>query len=263
MKIGKTSKALIICCLCIYNLQPAASQEWLFRAHSSEIFPESPATGCFLSSFADMRLRDDFGMKEMMHAQVNGNWVRGGNCLLTSLAHYGYTHYGDLQLAIGYGRNFGNRFSLCTRLFYSVQHARDYPARHSISTDFAFACRITPTLWVETTVFNPFLMRYGLIGKEVIPLKFSISCGYLPSRKLLVALTMSKSLPGAWEINGRILTQAAQPLLLAADCSNHRIALTVSIVHKRFLFNIQTAWHYRIALSPRIGMSVFPENMKP
>jgi hypothetical protein len=217
-----------------------------------------PASSCFLPSFVEARFRNDFGMKEMMYAQIDGVLSLNRNCLLMSVNHYGYTNYGYLQTAAGYGRNFGDRFVLAARVFYLLEHARDYPARHSLTTDFAFACRISPKLWLEATAYNPFMLRYGIVGKEVIPLRFSVGCGYLPLPNLLVVLTTTKYLPGAWEVNGRFLTQPAKPLLLAVDCSNQRLSLLVSILYKRFLFSIQAAWHYRISFSPQIGCSYFP-----
>lgn len=230
------------------------------RAHIVEKSAESPALGCFTPTFAGVHFRNDFGTKEMMFTNAEGMLALQKNRLLFSVTHYGYANYGELKLSVGYGRNFGDRFAMTARIFYLMAHARDYPARHSLCTDFAIACRASPKLLFDATVYNPFMMRYGIVGQDVIPLKFSIGCTYTPVRKLLLSLIMSKELPGGWVVDCRFMTQPLPPLLLAVDCSNLRLGVYVGWQFRRFLISAQATWHYRIAVSPEIGGFYFDAN---
>lgn len=260
MKTKQILKILVFSCLSLIISNPCGAQEWMMRAHIVEKSAESPALGCFTPTFAGVHFRNDFGTKEMLFTNAEGMLALQKNKLLFSVTHYGYANYGELKLSVGYGRNFGDRFAMTARIFYLMAHARDYPARHSLCTDFAIACRASPKLLFDATVYNPFMMRYGIVGQDVIPLKFSIGCTYTPVRKLLLSLIMSKELPGGWVVDCRFMTQPLPPLLLAVDCSNLRLGVYVGWQFRRFLISAQATWHYRIAVSPEIGGFYFDAN---
>lgn len=244
---------LFISFLCSLASLQGLSQEQLMNVHAVEKSAEMPAMSCFVQTFVGFHFRNDFGMKEMMYAEVVGKMNIRKNILSFSVNHYGYANYGDFMLAVGYGRNFGDRFAMSARIFYMLSHARGYPPRHSLCADFAFSCKVTPKLWLDATVYNPFMLRYGVVGKEVIPLRFGVGCTYLPVRKLLLSVTVSKPLPGAWEVTGRFLTQPIAPLLLGADCSNNHLGVYIGVIYREFVVSVQAAWHYRISVSPEIG----------
>jgi len=88
-------------------------------------------------------------------------------------------------------------------------------------------------------------------------MKFSVGCAYKPVRKFLLSLTMSKVLPGSWEVDFRFMTQPMDPLLLEAGCSNHRLGLYIGWKHKHLLLSVSAGWYYRISVSPEIGCFYF------
>ena len=253
MKTKVVINILVISSLCLLTPVKGVSQDFLIRAHAAEIVANMPALSCFIPTFTGFHFRNDFGMKEMMFADVVSNINIRKNILLLAVNHYGYANYGDFKLTAGYGRNFGDRFAMTARIFYLMAHARGYPPRHSLCADFAFACKVSPKLLLDAAVYNPFLLRYGVTGQEVIPLEFAVGCTYVPIQKLLLSLTMSKSLPGAWEVTGRFMTHPIAPLLLAADCSNNHLGVYIGLIYKKFLISMQATWHYRISVSPEIG----------
>lgn len=260
MKTKIKKKILIFSCLYVATTLLGNAQASLFRADMVEKIAKRPALSCFSTSCAGFHCRNDFAVKEMMFAEVYGIWIRHRNVILASVNHYGYANYGDMQLSVGYGRNFGDRFAMTARLFYMMAHARDYPARHSLCADFAVACKINPKLYMDVAVYNPFVMRYGIVGQEVIPLEFRMGCTYAPLPKLLMSCSVAKSLPGAWEVDCRLMTQPVVPLLLAVDCSNTRLGVFIGLIYKKFLFSVQAAWYYRISVSPQVGGQCYWED---
>ena len=235
------------------------AQDVLFRVYSAETAAERPSVSCFTPSQIGLHIRNDFCTKEMMFAEITGQLTLRKNVLFASIKHYGYANYGEMKLSVGYGRNFGNRFAMTAQVFYLMAHARGYPARHSLCADFGFAYRLSPKLMLDAAVYNPFMLRYGIVGQEVIPMKFTVGCSYAPVRKLLTALSLSKTQPGAWEVSGLFLTQPIEPLLLAAECSNSHLGVYVGWRHRRLLFSVRATWHYRISVSPEIGGFYFHE----
>lgn len=261
MKTKKLLKLLVVNCLYLAAPHRCLSQDALLCAFATEIAADRPSIGCFTPSWAGFHVRNDFCTKEMTTAEITGQLTLHNNVLCASVNHYGYANYGEMKLSVGYGRNFGDRFAMTARIFYLMAHARSHPSRHSLCVDFAIACRASPKLLFDATVYNPFMLRYGIVGQEVIPMQFSIGCTYTPARKLLLSLSTSKTLPGAWEVDFRFATRLAEPLLLAAECSNHRIGLYVGWRFKQLLFSARAAWHYRISVSPEIGGHYFHKTL--
>ena len=257
MKTKNIVKILVFSVLCLLGVNMLRAQDALLRVYSAEICDESSAPVCFSSTYACVRFRNDFGTKEMMFADATGVLKFRKNVTLLSVNHYGYAQYGDFRFSVGYGRNFGDRFGMTARIFYLMAHARGYPPRHSLCADFSTACKVSDKWVIDASVYNPFMLRYGVVGQEVIPMRFSIGCAYVPARKLLVSARMSKTLPGAWEVGCRVVTQPLPPLLLAADCSNSHLGFYVGWLCGRFLFSAQAAWYYRVSVSPQLGIGYF------
>lgn len=260
MKTKRFIRILVFSCLYIAVPAEGCGQDGLFRVYTAEISPETPSLSCFSDSYAAFHFRNDFGMKEMMFAEVSSTWMRKRNAILLSVNHYGYASYGEIKLAVGYGRNFGDRFAMTARIFYLMAHARGYPGSHSLCTDFSLAYKATSKFWLDATVFNPFMLHYGVVGQEVIPLKFSIGCTFIPLQKFLLSLHTSKTLPGEWEVDGRFMAQPISPLLLAVNGSNHRLGIFIGLIYRKFLITIEAAWHYRVSVSPQIGGYYFPSS---
>lgn len=257
MKTKNIVKILAFSVLCLKVPDGLRAQDALMQVYGAEISTESPASGCFSSTYACTRFRNDFGTKEMMFAEAAGMLLKKRNGVLASVSHYGYVHYGDFKLGIGYGRNFGDRFAMTARVFYLMAHARGHPVRHSLCADFSTACKVSEKLVLDAAVYNPFMLRYGVVGQEIIPMRFSVGCAYVPARKLLVSLRMAKALPGGWEVGCRVISQPVPPLLLAADCSNSHLGFYVGWLCGRFLLSAQAAWYYRISVSPQLGIGYF------
>lgn len=259
MKTKNFIKILFLSCLYMAVLVEGRSQDWLMRVYSAEILPEMPAMSCFSDANVGFHIRNDFGMKEMMCADVTTAWHRKKNLLLMTVSHYGYANYGEMQMSVGYGRNFGDRFAITARIFYLMTHARGYPASHSLCVDVALAYKVTPKLWLDAAVYNPFMLRYGIVGQDVIPLRFAVGCAFTLMQKFLISLTTSKLLPGEWEVDGRFMMQPITPLLLALNCSNARLGVYIGLMYRKFLVSVEAAWYYKISVSPQIGGFYFPE----
>lgn len=260
MKTKLFIKILVFSCLYIAVTADGYSQEELFRAHTAENMDKLPAMSAFSSSWIGFHIRNDFGMKEMMFADVSCVWHHNKNLLISTVNHYGYANYGEMQISVGYGRNFGDRFAMTARIFYLMAHARGYPSSHSLCTDFAFAYKATQKVLMNAVVYNPFMLRYGVVGQNIIPLRFAIGCTYMPMQKFLMSLTTTKMLPGEWEVEGRFMTQPIPPLLLSVSCSNSRLGVFFGLIYRKFLISVEAAWYYRISVSPQIGGHYFPSS---
>lgn len=257
MKTKKILNVLAFSVLCLFQGAAVWAQKSLVQLLGAETVSAAPVLSCFFPSYAYVGIRNDFGMKELMLGEAGISFAAGKNRIFVSVNHYGYAEYGELQAAAGYGRSFGDRFAMSARIFYLMAHARRYPLRHSLSADFSVACKISSKLILDVDVFNPFMMRYGITGQEVIPLIFGMGCAYQPVRQFLVSFRMSKTLPGPLDVGVRFLCQPVVPLVFGTDCTNSHLGGYVGWKHKGFLLSVQAAWYYRVSVSPRIGVGYF------
>lgn len=184
-----------------------------------------------------------------MYKSLDLHLVRDENTFHFKVSHDGYAHFGEIQIAAGYGRRFGQRLSISLMGIYLVQHAEHYRSQHSFTVDLSAHCQITPQWGVAIQLFNPLRMRYGITGTEVIPMAFSLHIHHHRNEKLLAFLQMKKILPGGFDIGGGLYYRPLSHLLLTGFCSIQQVGLGVFVPWRHLLIGVQTAWHYRISFS--------------
>lgn len=256
-KTMKTDIIRIILCLCILTsavLFRTEAQSELFDVICSENFVNQPSLCCFAKSFAAISVRNDFLTKELMYNSLWMSYSLDKNNIHGLIDHYGYSAYGLLRLGLGYGRDFGNKFSICARVFYILEHAKNYTARNSLCLDVSFSYRITKKLSFSATVYNPFKLNYGIIEKKPIPMDFNVLTIYQVSDKLAADVFVNKQLPGSWNIGGGFYAQILKPFSISMHCSNSNVNLNFKLVTKKnLIIYVSTSWYYKINISPEIG----------
>jgi len=196
-----------------------------------------------------------------MYKLLEFNLIHNYDALLVTLDHYGYSDFGELTAHIGYGRRFGEKFSVALRGVYLLNHAVHYPVRHSITIDFSMCYKISNTLTLAVSLYNPIRMKYGITGQEVIPMSFNLQVCYLPVDKLLCALYGEKKLPGGFNIGTSIFYHPKQNLILTGDVSLTHCGFGVLVPWKSFVFSIQSQWHYQVSFSPQCNIDYHFKNL--
>lgn len=257
----KTYTIRIILCLCILTsavLFKTEAQNELFDVICSENFVNQPSLCCFTKTFAAVAVSNDFLTKELMDKSLWMSYSINKNNIQGLIDHYGFSAYGLLRLGLGYGRDFGNKFSICARVFYILEHAKNYPARNSLCLDVSFSYRVTQKLSFSATVYNPFKLNYGIVGKRPIPIDFNVLTIYQISDKLAADLFVNKQLPGNWNIGGGLYAQILKPFFLSMHCSNTKVNINFKLLIKRkLIIYVSTNWYYKITISPEIGAFCF------
>ncbi len=252
MKTNNILKVLISIALSTTAFTQSSAQDDVIRLVAYKNFNNLPALGGLSGSFIGCSLENKFFFKELSEAEVKGCYLVGRNILPFSIRHYGSGAYGRFDLCSGYGRSFGKSFAMSFRIFYILEHARHYPSRHSFCLDVGFLYRINRKLQLSANVYNPFMLNYGLVSKQPIPIVFTVGTMYQFSQKLTANILIQKYLPGNWIIKGGICFQPTKKILTNLECSNYQVGLDFGFVVRCITFSVGVAWHYRLSFSPHL-----------
>lgn len=198
-----------------------------------------------------LTVRNDFGTKELMFNSLDFSWHRNRNCLLVSASHYGYKHFGTFSAGAGYGRLFGQRFSVAMRFFYLLQHATHYESRHSVTIDLSSYWQISNSTSLAVMIYNPIGMHYGIIGNELIPMTFSVQLHYMPTARLAGTLSTSITVPGQFNIRLGLAYFASPHLFLNGYCDLAQCRVELHVPWRKLVFSLGTAWYYNTGFSPQ------------
>ncbi len=194
--------------------------------------------------------RDEFCTKELMRKQLSANLLFKENALLCEISHWGWSSYGELDLRVGYARQFGNKLAIALRAIYLMEHASHYAARHSFTIDFSATYQVTSKIGLAVALFNPIHLHYAITGPEIIPMKFTFEINYQPNNKILGYATVQKTVPGGLDIALGLYYHPISPLILQGECSLTKCGVGFHIPIKKFIISVQTDWYFRISFSP-------------
>lgn len=201
-------------------------------------------------SFIQCGYRANFCTKELMDKNLNIGILKGNNAFTCHLSHCGHTLFGELDLQVGYARCFGDKLAIALQGIYLMQHATHYESQHSFTVDFSIAYQISRYLLIAIDLYNPIRMKYGITGKEIIPMSFYVEVNYQRNEKLSATLFCQKTLPGHIDIGLALGYQPTLSLIVSGNCTLHKCGIGVHIPWKKLMFSIQCDWHYRISFSP-------------
>lgn len=239
--------ATFIYLLAIFPATSQSQQENFYCYLASHQYPAARAM--IERPVIDIGFRDDFCTKEIMTKHIGFSYFRNSDILLADLSHCGYSKYGVLKMGLGYSRLFSKKLSIALCGIYLLNHAEHYENLHSFTIDFSACYRISSKFSLSIDLYNPIRMRYGITGKDIIPMSFALQATYHPSNKLLGYLYCTKHLPGELDIGLGLYYQPIKQCIIQGDCSIQKCGLCIHIPWKKLLFCIRADWYYRISLS--------------
>lgn len=198
-------------------------------------------------SILRISFQDHYFTKEMMTKGVGFNWAHKGNHLIAIIKHDGYAKFGTLETAIGYGRRFGDKFSISLLGIYMLSHATHYPTLHSWTIDLSAFGNITDKLWIAIDLYNPIHTKYGINEGSYIPSLFKFRIGYIPNNQLGGAFICNKNLPQGLEMGLHLYYHPLKKIAITGTFSNKQIGLHLQTAWKHFVCRLETSWHYKIS----------------
>lgn len=250
--LPKKMKFCILCSVLLLFSKSTMAQASLRDILLSQLSTKHSATqATFGHTLLSAHFDDHFCTKEMMTKQLNFSIAKEGNCFLLSAEHFGYSHYGELKVGAGYGRRFGNRFSLALIGYYILNHAEGYSNIHSFTIGISSHCQITQKADIALSIDNPIHMRYGIVGEEPIPMRFALTFSLQTGERLITNIYGEKRLPGALDLGIETFYRPLPSLTLSGVCSLTKIGIGMHIPCKKIMFTIQCDWHYKTGITPQ------------
>lgn len=183
--------------------------------------------------------------KEMMQKNLGCSMVRQGNVVHFGVEHWGYARYGEVDLHVGYGRNFGNKMGLCIRGHYIMNHAQHYPTRHGLNLDFSAYYQLRGDMHIAISICNPFHLRYFGERNNYLPLSFTIIGIYQSHDHFAEGIFYTQEFPGSYDVGVRFEFRPKAQLQLGGTFTNNRLCIAVHTQWRRFICRIDAGWYYR------------------
>lgn len=211
-------------------------------------------SGC---SFLSASFENRFCLKELMSEKLDAVFRCRENAFSVGVASTGYRHYGEVTVSAGYARSFGGHVAVGLRSHYMVSYASECASIHSFTFDVSLYARAGKNCGIGFSVYNPARLKYGIVGKESLPVRLHLDFSYqIGSSVLLLSIA-------DWELKTRIAFYAGvkykvKCLILTAvarlpDPSGN---VGVDLVYKRFLFGVFCHYLYPLGFVPRASVTI-------
>ena len=198
--------------------------------------------------------QNQFLLKELCTATVSGGYNIKGNRVAATVSHFGYSKYGIFTISGGYTRAFAKRVSFGLQVHYLLHHAEGYPKKSSFTFDLSLYGKLSQKIGLGVSAYNPANLKYGITGKEKIPMLYTLILDYKIHDKVLLAVAASKQLPGFFDISGIICFKDKFYGFLL-DLSLKKVELKFSFWWKRLEFDVGGSFDYRLGFSPRVQIT--------
>jgi len=256
------SRKLLIgwCLMPLFNLlsffafaqeEPSVADYFLFYNRDKNFSIQAWIPHANVSLFS----QNQFLLKELCTTTVSGSYNSKGNAVALIASHFGYSKYGIFTLSSGYTKLFAKRISFGLQLHYLLHHAENFPKKHSFTFDFSFYGKITQKAGIGISAYNPANLKYGVVGKERIPMLYTLMLDYKISDKVLLAVMASKELPGFFDVAISICFREKFYGFIT-DLSLKKVDVQFSFWWKKLQFDVGGRFDYRLGFSPRVRLIV-------
>ena len=230
--------------------QVSSSGYFLFHCRNQNFSVQAFLPGGNVSLFT----QNQFLLKELCTVNVSGYYNIKGNCIALTASHFGYSKYGVFTVSGGYTRTFAHRIAFGLQIHYILHHAESYSKLNSLTFDLSLYGKISQKVGIGVSAYNPANLKYGLTGKEKIPMLYLLMLDYKINNKVLLAVAVSKQLPGFFDVSATICYKDKFYGFIS-DFSLKKVALQFSFWWKRVQFDVGGAFDYRLGFSPQINLT--------
>lgn len=212
------------------------------------------------SSFVQSVTENRYLMKEFMRERIDVMTNYRGNLFAFQASHFGYQHYGELVLGVGYGKLLGHKFALAMQFFYWFNHASHYASVHSLSFNISASYQINSQIQCGFLVTNPARLRYGLVDKEAppLPLMFSVDVNYKLNKHFFSFLQLEKGIVSPLKVRLGGYYHFSKPVALGFGFTvpNPELYLGVRLVWTHFQMEIRSLYHCKLGLSSSLSLYI-------
>jgi hypothetical protein len=234
----------------IFAQEHVSITDYFFFNHRDQNFSVHP----WLSySSVSIFSQNQFLLKELCTATVSGCYNIKDNSVTLATSHFGYSKYGIFTISSGFARVFAKRVSFGMQVHYLLHHVESYPKKSSVTFDLSLYGQISQKVGIGVSAYNPANLKYGITGKEKIPMLYILMLNYKINDKVLLAVAASKQLPGTFDISGTVCFRDKFYGFMT-DFSLKRTGVQFSFWWKKMQFDVGGSFDYRVGFSPQVRL---------
>lgn len=217
---------------------------------------DNGAAACYLSHSALMAYFDNrFLVKEMMTKGLGAVFRKGQNGFLMDCQHFGYSRYGELSARVGYSRRFGRHLAFGLRFQYLMMHSVESQCVHSISFDLSGYATIGKNIGLGFAVVNPARLKYGIMGKSVLPIRLQFNLNYKIGKQILLFAHVEKELKSAFCIEaGAAYHLKVLYLTVSAGFPHPKFSVNMRIACRRWLLGVSCQYLLKAGFVPEASV---------
>ncbi|MDL2297027.1 hypothetical protein LJC68_05990 [Bacteroidales bacterium OttesenSCG-928-B11] len=241
----------LVCNLTIYsNNNPDKKSILLdyspFIPSSSHIFTQ----GIWLNkSYTSIGIENRYCLAELTDKMVCHGFRLRKDLFLFRLSHFGYSKIGCLDASFGYCREISEKFAMGLRFHYLLDHAYQYRSTHSFTVEASASLWVNNNVQIGFAVYNPIMLKYGIIGEQLIPITFKLHASYKIGKRTLLWCYLQKSQPGGFFCNAGTNLEIKNTML-SLGAGNRSCFLAFSIIYKKIIFQFRSEYSFRLGYSP-------------
>ncbi len=212
------------------------------------------------SSFVQCVVENKYLLKEFTRQRIDMMMHYQGNLFALQLSHFGYQHYGELGVGLGYGKLLGKKFVLALQFFYWYNHATHYSSIHSLTFNFSASYQINQKLRCGFVIVNPARLKYGLVDKEAppLPLIIRMDINYKLNKNFLTYLQIEKELttPLKCKIGGHYQFVKRSALAFGIIIPQPEFYLGIRLTWRNFHCEVRSSYHLKLGLSSSLSLFI-------
>lgn len=208
----------------------------------------------YSNSWIRMSCGNDYMLKELTHAQLETMVLLNRHALGIHLSHNGYSRYGELEAKVSYAMKFGNKVAVGVSFDYIYQHVACYESQHSVTFAVSLFSKISRKIAIGFEVYNPARLKYGLTGKTVIPMCFTLSSMYQFDDKLIMSVKFFKQLPGLFDVSVGTCYHPTNIFYLSMAVSLQNAEFGVAVRYRHLYFSADAKYNYNLGFAPEVGV---------
>lgn len=177
-----------------------------------------------------------------------------------SLSQYGYSHYQEFMLGIGWGRNFSNKFSMGVQFNYFTNYLEASNSyRAALLAQFGLLIQLSPNLNLGFSCFNPFQSNIKAeFVVQRLPSIFSIGSEYFFCPELVYRTQLDKEVCSTYRIATGFEYSMLQSVIvkLGAYRSDYLVpCLGLGLKTSAYGLSFNAEMHPLLGISPNIALS--------
>ncbi len=190
-----------------------------------------------------------------IQAAYSNNLINTG----ISLSQFGYSHYQEFMLGIGWGRNFSNKFSMGVQFNYFTNYFEaSNTYRAALIAQFGLLMQLSPNFNLGFSSFNPFQSNIKAeFVVQKIPSIFSYGAEYFFCPELVWRSQLDKEVSSNYRIASGFEYTMLQLVVvkLGAYQSDFLVpCLGLGLSTSAFVLSFNTEMHPLLGLRSNIGM---------